>query len=72
MESRRRISPSRLQKEGKRIPPTRLLLVGGGHANVAVLAAVGRWTRVGVEVVEVTLVNDAPHLLYSGMTPEYI
>lgn len=69
MESRRRISPSRLQKEGKRIPPTRLLLVGGGHANVAVLAAVGRWTRVGVEV---TLVNDAPHLLYSGMTPEYI
>ncbi len=47
----------------------RLLLVGGGHANVAVLKAASRWTCQGVEV---TLVSDAPHLLYSGMTPEYL
>ena len=49
--------------------PLRLLLVGGGHANVAALKAAGRWTRSGVDV---TLVNDAPYLLYSGMTPEYV
>jgi NADH dehydrogenase FAD-containing subunit len=47
----------------------RLLLVGGGHANVAVLKTASRWTRQGVEV---TLVSDAQHLLYSGMTPEYL
>ena len=33
------------------------------------LKAAGRWTRQGVQV---TLVNDAPYLFYSGMTPEYI
>ena len=49
--------------------PLRLLLVGGGHANVAVLKVARHWTRLGVEV---TLVNDAPYLLYSGMTPEYV
>ena len=33
------------------------------------LKAAGRWTRRGVQV---TLVNDAPYLFYSGMTPEYV
>ncbi|BDP44356.1 pyridine nucleotide-disulfide oxidoreductase (plasmid) [Deinococcus aetherius] len=47
--------------------PLRLLLVGGGHANVALLKAARRWTRRGVRV---TLVSDARHLYASGMTPE--
>ena len=36
---------------------------------MALLKAAGRWTRAGTEV---TLVSDAPHLLYSGMTPEHL
>lgn len=49
--------------------PLRVLLVGGGHANIALLKAARRWTARGVEV---TLINDTRHLLYSGMTPEYL
>ena len=36
---------------------------------MALLKAAERWTRAGTEV---TLVSDAPHLLYSGMTPEHL
>lgn len=46
-----------------------LLLVGGGHASVAVLRQAHRWTRAGVRV---TLLSDAPALYYSGMVPEYL
>ncbi len=46
-----------------------LVLVGGGHANIAVLKAARRWTAAGVRV---TLVTDQRHLFYSGMTPEHV
>ena len=49
--------------------PLRLVVVGGGHASLPLLADAGRWVRAGVDV---TLVSDAPDLWYSGMTPEWL
>ena len=51
------------------VPAPELVLVGGGHANIAVLKAAGRWTARGVRV---TLVTDQRFLYYSGMTPEHV
>lgn len=47
----------------------RLLLVGGGHANVALLKAARRWTRQGARI---TLLTPGRYLWYSGMSPEYV
>ncbi|GBF07189.1 pyridine nucleotide-disulfide oxidoreductase family protein [Deinococcus aerius] len=46
-----------------------LLLVGGGHANVALLRAAARWVRRGVRV---TLLTPDRFLWYSGMAPEFV
>ncbi|WP_019587111.1 NAD(P)/FAD-dependent oxidoreductase [Deinococcus apachensis] len=46
-----------------------LLLVGGGHANVALLKAAPRWVRRGVRV---TLLTPDRFLWSSGMTPEFV
>ncbi|MEM0963059.1 MAG: FAD-dependent oxidoreductase [Bacteroidota bacterium] len=47
-----------------------LLLVGGGHASLPVLAQARRLAEAtGAEVV---LVSDQPELWYSGMTPEWL
>ena len=48
----------------------RLLLVGGGHAHVAVLAD---WIKAGLPAgVEAVLLTPAPTLRYSGMVPGWI
>ncbi len=49
--------------------PPHLLIVGGGHATIAVLAGTRRWIRAGVRV---TLVNDDRFLYYSGRMPEHL
>nr|WP_298930121.1 FAD-dependent oxidoreductase [uncultured Erythrobacter sp.] len=46
-----------------------LLLVGGGHAHVAVLAD---WIRGGIPAETATLVTPYPTLRYSGMVPGWI
>lgn len=45
------------------------MLIGGGHANLAVLKAARPWTAAGVRV---TLITDQRFLYYSGMTPEHV
>lgn len=47
----------------------RLVLLGGGHAHLAVLADMARNPWVGWDI---TLVSPAPHLTYSGMVPGLI
>jgi pyridine nucleotide-disulfide oxidoreductase family protein len=47
----------------------RLLLVGAGHAQLAVLEAFARQRPVGVEA---TLITPHPHALYSGMVPSIV
>jgi pyridine nucleotide-disulfide oxidoreductase family protein len=47
----------------------RLVLVGGGHAHVHVLAALATRPLPGVEV---TLVSPSPHHHYSGMVPGFL
>ncbi len=47
----------------------RLILAGGGHAQLAVLQALGRAPLRGVEV---TLVTPEPRQAYSGMLPGWI
>ncbi len=47
--------------------PGRLLVVGGGHASLPLLAHARE--RVGAEV---TLLTDRPELWYSGMVPEWL
>jgi len=49
--------------------PRRLLLLGGGHAHLAVLADMARSPWAGWDV---TLVSPTPHLTYSGMVPGLI
>lgn len=50
--------------------PIDLLLIGGGHANVAVLAD---WARGGVpDGLRAALVTPRPFLTYSGMIPGWI
>lgn len=49
--------------------PPHLLLIGGGHASLAVLRHASRWTREGIRV---TLISEHPHLYYSGMVPELL
>ncbi|OZC03314.1 NAD(P)/FAD-dependent oxidoreductase [Rubricoccus marinus] len=46
-----------------------VLIVGGGHASLPLLARARGLVRRGAEV---TLISDCPHLWYSGMTPEYL
>lgn len=46
-----------------------LLIVGGGHASLPLLAHAREHTEAGVEVV---LLSDRPELWYSGMTPEWL
>lgn len=46
----------------------RLLVVGGGHAALPLLAHAREHVRRGAEV---TLLSDRPDLWYSGMTPEW-
>ena len=48
----------------------RLLIVGGGHASLPLLAHAR--TLVRATGAEVTLVSDRPELWYSGMTPEWL
>lgn len=50
-------------------PSLHLVVVGGGHASLPLLAGAGALARRGVRV---TLVSDAPVLWYSGMTPEWL
>jgi NADH dehydrogenase FAD-containing subunit len=57
-----------------RIPPVTtptndILLIGGGHAHVAVLAD---WAKNGPPGERVTLLTPAPTLRYSGMVPGWI
>jgi NADH dehydrogenase FAD-containing subunit len=47
-----------------------LLLVGGGHASVALLKRAQAWTR--RQGATVTLLSEHPTLYYSGMVPEYL
>jgi selenide,water dikinase len=47
----------------------RLLLVGGGHAHVHVLAALAQTSFAGTEV---TLISPYPRQIYSGMLPGWI
>ncbi|QUL38012.1 FAD-dependent oxidoreductase [Erythrobacter sp. JK5] len=47
----------------------RLLLIGGGHAHVAVLAD---WVRSGLPARRATLLTPHPTLRYSGMVPGWI
>lgn len=49
--------------------PPHVLLVGGGHATVAVVRRATGWIRRGALV---TLLSDAPFLYYSGMVPELL
>ena len=48
---------------------TDLLLVGGGHAMLPVIAQGEAFLEAGVEV---TLINAGRYLMYSGMTPEFL
>lgn len=48
---------------------THLVLVGGGHAHVQVLAALAKWRPAGLEV---TLVSPFTRQIYSGMLPGWI
>lgn len=50
-------------------PSPRLVLIGGGHANIALLARAQKWTNAGAQV---TLLTDERDLLYSGMTPQHL
>ena len=47
----------------------RLLVVGGGHASLPLLAHARPLIEAGAEVV---LLSDRPELWYSGMTPEWL
>lgn len=47
----------------------RLVLLGGGHAHLAVLADMAKSPWVGWDI---TLVSPTPHLTYSGMVPGLI
>lgn len=47
----------------------RLLLIGGGHAHVQVLAALAEAPFAGAEV---TLISPCPRQIYSGMLPGWI
>lgn len=46
-----------------------LLLIGGGHASVALFDRARTWQQQGIDI---TLVSDHPHLYYSGMVPEHL
>lgn len=46
-----------------------LLLIGGGHAHVAVLAD---WIKNGLPTVRAALLTPSSHLRYSGMVPGWI
>jgi len=46
-----------------------LLLIGGGHAMLSVLASAPTWNRPDVRI---TLVDASRCLYYSGMVPEYL
>ncbi|MEL7446866.1 MAG: FAD-dependent oxidoreductase [Pseudomonadota bacterium] len=47
----------------------RLILIGGGHSHVAVLAD---WIRGGLPDAEIALISPSSHLRYSGMVPGWI
>ncbi|GMN03004.1 FAD-dependent oxidoreductase [Erythrobacter sp. MTPC3] len=49
--------------------PANVLLIGGGHAHVAVLAD---WIENGLPAERTTLVTPSRHLRYSGMVPGWI
>ena len=49
--------------------PTHVLLIGGGHAHLAVLAD---WIRHGLPAQKATLLTPHPTLRYSGMVPGWI
>ena len=51
------------------VPPAGIVLVGGGHAHVAVLAD---WIANGLPYARATLVTPAETLRYSGMVPGWI
>lgn len=46
-----------------------LLLIGGGHASVALFKRARTWRQQGIDI---TLVSDHPYLYYSGMVPEHL
>ncbi|MFO8231056.1 MAG: FAD-dependent oxidoreductase [Longimonas sp.] len=46
-----------------------LLLIGGGHASVALFERAAAWREHGIDI---TLVSDHPYLYYSGMVPEHL
>ncbi|MEE4288544.1 MAG: FAD-dependent oxidoreductase, partial [Erythrobacter sp.] len=48
---------------------SRILLIGGGHAHVAVLAD---WAKRGLPAESATLLTPEPALRYSGMVPGWI
>lgn len=50
-------------------PVNTILLVGGGHAHLAVLAD---WIRNGIPCAHAILVTPRPHLRYSGTVPGWI
>ncbi|MEP2735901.1 MAG: FAD-dependent oxidoreductase [Erythrobacter sp.] len=49
--------------------PYDLILLGGGHAHVAVLAD---WIKGGLPAERIALITPSPHLRYSGMVPGWI
>jgi len=48
---------------------SQLLLIGGGHAHLGVLAALARRSRSGIDI---TLVSERSSQLYSGMLPGHL
>lgn len=50
-------------------PSKQLLLVGGGHAHIGLLREMVAQLSDGLQV---TLISDAPHTLYSGMLPGWM
>lgn len=46
-----------------------LLLIGGGHASIALFERAAAWRERGIDI---TLVSDHPYLYYSGMVPEHL
>jgi len=51
-------------------PLPHLLLIGGGHASVALLKRAETWIQ--RDLATVTLLSEHPTLYYSGMVPEYL
>ena len=57
------------QSQAKIVPAAEVVLIGGGHAHLAVVRSFGMLTQ---KPFRLTLVSDVPHASYSGMLPGLI